>query len=592
MSTIKFAETHNLVAFLEKPAESKGFEQIIDLLNATPIRYTLTINPTIYTSCIQQFWDSAKVKTVNEDVWIRALIDGKKIIIIEASIRRDLHFQDAEGTAYLPNDTIFEELARIGFVQVFVNHQLGDMSHHKKIFVTPSLTKKVFANMKREGKGFSRLITPLFETMIVQAPEEVGEGSEVPSNTHHTPIIIQPSSFQPHKKQTSRRKQRKETKVPLTKPQTEERVPTTSNDPLPSGEDRMQLTELMNLCTNLQKQVLDLEKTKTAQAKKIADLKKRVKKLERTKKLRTFGLKRLWKIGSTARVESSKDKESLGGQEDASKQGRMIDNIDQDEEIALVNETQGRMNDEEMFEVNDLAGDEVIVDATAGEVVTTAKDVEVTTATTTPQISKDELTLAQTLIEIKIAKPKERGKDQIAFNEEVTRNIEAEIKAKMEEEERIAREKDEANMDVIEQWDEVQAKTVADMELAQKLQTKEQEQLTDAEKARLFMELLEKRRKFFAREREKFKRGTEHPLKLNKEILSIKRVNTFVDMNTEIVKERSKNTQAEKLDEHAEAEVDNDQKEAEMKMYMKIIPDDEIAIDAIPLATKHPIIVD
>nr|GEZ15682.1 hypothetical protein [Tanacetum cinerariifolium] len=58
--------------------------------------------------------DSAKVKTVNKDVQIRALVDEKKIIVTEASIRCDLQLQDAEGTACLPNDTIFEELARIG----------------------------------------------------------------------------------------------------------------------------------------------------------------------------------------------------------------------------------------------------------------------------------------------------------------------------------------------------------------------------------------------------------------------------------------------------------------------------------------------
>nr|GEV86100.1 hypothetical protein [Tanacetum cinerariifolium] len=137
-----------------------------------------------------------------------------------------------------------------------------------------------------------------------------------------------------------KRKQRKKTEVPHTELQTEESVPKTSNDLLPSGEDRMQLTELMNLCTNLQKQVLDLEKAKTAQAKEIADLKKRVKKLERKKKSRTSSLKRLWKIGSTTRVESSEDKEILG-----------------------------RMNEEDTFRVNDLDGDEVIVDVTAGEEV-------------------------------------------------------------------------------------------------------------------------------------------------------------------------------------------------------------------------------
>ncbi|GJS27423.1 hypothetical protein Tco_0488043 [Tanacetum coccineum] len=63
MSNPKFAETHNLVAFLEKPEESDGFEEIIDFLNASYVQYALTVNPTIYTTCIEQFWTSAKVKT-------------------------------------------------------------------------------------------------------------------------------------------------------------------------------------------------------------------------------------------------------------------------------------------------------------------------------------------------------------------------------------------------------------------------------------------------------------------------------------------------------------------------------------------------
>ncbi|GJU94012.1 hypothetical protein Tco_1318768 [Tanacetum coccineum] len=65
MSTLTFADTHNMVAFLEKPAESDGFHEIIDFLNANQIRYALTVNPTIYTSCIEQFWATAKAKMVN-----------------------------------------------------------------------------------------------------------------------------------------------------------------------------------------------------------------------------------------------------------------------------------------------------------------------------------------------------------------------------------------------------------------------------------------------------------------------------------------------------------------------------------------------
>ncbi|GJY51120.1 hypothetical protein Tco_0441967 [Tanacetum coccineum] len=60
MSAPKFADSHNMVAFLAKPTKSDGFEQILDFLNAHPIKYALTVNPTIYTSCIEQFWATAK----------------------------------------------------------------------------------------------------------------------------------------------------------------------------------------------------------------------------------------------------------------------------------------------------------------------------------------------------------------------------------------------------------------------------------------------------------------------------------------------------------------------------------------------------
>ncbi|GKF10859.1 hypothetical protein Tco_0048785 [Tanacetum coccineum] len=84
MADLKFTDTHNLVAFLSKPTESEGFEQIVDSLNANPIRYALMINPTIYISCIEQFWSTVKAKTVNGEVQLHALVDGKKIIITES----------------------------------------------------------------------------------------------------------------------------------------------------------------------------------------------------------------------------------------------------------------------------------------------------------------------------------------------------------------------------------------------------------------------------------------------------------------------------------------------------------------------------
>ncbi|GJV06789.1 hypothetical protein Tco_1344445 [Tanacetum coccineum] len=68
--------------------------------------------------------------------------------------------------------------------------------------------------MRRVGKGFSRRDTPLFPLMMVQAPQEQGEGSTMPTDPQHTPTIIQPSTSQPQKKQKSRRPKRKDIDVP------------------------------------------------------------------------------------------------------------------------------------------------------------------------------------------------------------------------------------------------------------------------------------------------------------------------------------------------------------------------------------------
>ncbi|GKE84648.1 hypothetical protein Tco_1558390, partial [Tanacetum coccineum] len=192
--------------------------------------------------------------------------------------------------------------------------QVEGISKHKEIYVTPSHTKKVFANMKRQGKDFFGRDTPLFLTMTVQAQEQ---------------------------KKQSRRKQRKDTKDPQLsgpiEPVTNDTanvasVPTHCNDALLSGEDRLKLNELMELCTSLSQRVLALETTKTNQALEIDSLKRRVNKLEKKKGSRTHRLRRLYKVGRSTRVVSSED-EGLGDQEDASKQGRKIDEIDQDAEV-------------------------------------------------------------------------------------------------------------------------------------------------------------------------------------------------------------------------------------------------------------------
>ncbi|GKA41894.1 putative ribonuclease H-like domain-containing protein, partial [Tanacetum coccineum] len=319
------------------------------------------------------------------------------------------------------------------------------------------------------------------------------------------------------------------------------------------------------------------------------------------------------------------DEASLGDPEDASKQGRKILNIDVDEDITL--DSTHFDTDPDMFGVHDLHGDEVFVETQEPMVnaatTTSTIPVSATSATTT---TIDELTLAQTLIETKAAKPKVKGvmiqepsktttttttpaaskpsqdkgkakmtksekplkkKDQIMYDQEVSLNLQAQLQAKLEEEERLARQKEEeANIALIKSWDNTQAMIDAHRLLAERLQAREQEELTDEEKSRLFIELLEKRKKHFAALRAQEKRnklptkaqkkstmstylkrmvGYKQSHLKNKSFAEIQklfdkamtRVNMFVDIDTELVKESSKKAEAEIAQESSSKRVEH-----------------------------------
>nr|GEV62738.1 uridylate kinase [Tanacetum cinerariifolium] len=342
--------------------------------------------------------------------------------------------------------------------------------------------------------------------------------------------------------------------------------------------------------------VLSLKQIKTNQAAEIKKLKKRVKKLEGMKKKRTHGLKTLYKVGLSSRVESSKDEEGLGDQEDASKQGRSIADIDQDEETTLVDDTQGRMNDQDMFGVNDLNGDEVVVDVSAGE----KENAALTTTTTT----NDELTLAITIVATTVTAAKDKGKgimvepekplkkkDQIALDEEVARKLEAQMKAKMEEEERIAKEKDEANIAMIEEWDDVQAIIDANRQLVEQLQAQEREQLSIEDRSKLFVELIESRRKYFAAKRAKEIRN-KPPTKAQQKNIVDERLKKTQE---KVTKGSSKRAGDEIEQESAKRQrLEKEDDTAERKRCLKIVPedDDDVTIKATPLSSKSHTIVD
>nr|GEX97527.1 ribonuclease H-like domain-containing protein [Tanacetum cinerariifolium] len=142
---------------------------------------------------------------VNDVTRLQALVDKKKVVVTEAAIREVLRLDDAEGVDCLPNNDIFTELNIIGrkfnfskyifdrlvrnvdrttkfymypcFLQLLIRKQVGDLSTHTTKYALPTLTQKVFANMRRVGKEFSGVETPLFEGMLV-GQEIKEEGNE------------------------------------------------------------------------------------------------------------------------------------------------------------------------------------------------------------------------------------------------------------------------------------------------------------------------------------------------------------------------------------------------------------------------------
>ncbi|GJQ98016.1 hypothetical protein Tco_0009155 [Tanacetum coccineum] len=184
-----------------------------------------------------------------------------------------------------------------------------------------------------------------------------------------------------------------------------------------------------------------------------------------------------------------------------------------------------------------------------------------------------------------------KKKDQISFDEETAKRLQAEF----DEEERLAREKEEANVVLTKEWDDIQAKIEADRLLAERLQVREQEELTIEDRAKLFQQLLEKRRKHFAAKRAEEKRNIPLTKAQQRSII------------TELVEESSKKAEAgiaqegssKRVGAELEQEVtkkqkmDDDQETAELKSPMEVIPDEEeVAINVIPFTTKPPSIVE
>nr|GFA56351.1 hypothetical protein [Tanacetum cinerariifolium] len=376
-----FADTHNVVAILEKSDAAEGFEQIIDFLSKSCIHYALTVNPHIYISCIKQFWNTASVKRSDDVTRLQALVDRKKIVISEDVIREILQLDDAEGMVCLPNEEIFAYLAQMGyekpstkltfykaffssqrkflihtllqslsakktswnefsmimasaviclskgqkfnfskyifdslvnvdssskfymyprFIQLIIQNQVGDLSTHTTRSISPALTQKVFANMRRVGKGFSGVETPLFEGMLAarQLAEE-GIAEEQVQADDAVAAAVQEN---------------------VTEDVTNDAIPSPLSHDIPSpSQEQSSPPQQSQSSLKLHHRKLEIIK-----------MKERVKRLERANKVKSSKLRRLRKVGASKRIESSDD------MEDVFNQGRMIDDLDKDEGIELV----------------------------------------------------------------------------------------------------------------------------------------------------------------------------------------------------------------------------------------------------------------
>nr|GEV28331.1 copia protein [Tanacetum cinerariifolium] len=280
---------------------SEGFDQILYFLNASLIQYALAVNPNIYVSFIKQFWSFVLIKKTNDVVRLQALIDRKKVIITEDTVCQALRLDDAKSIDCLPNEEIFTELARMGY---------------EKPSTKLAFYKVLFSAQWKVEKGFSRVETLLFEGMLVpqQVANDVADvvaddvADDVAADVEPTPpsptTDIKPPPPQQEVVST----------LPLSPHQSPQQQPS-----LPPQQQQRSSPPLQQPPSHDAAISMDLLNTL---------------KLGKKRKLKVSGLKRLRKVGTAQRIESSTDT-VMDDQEDASKQRGIIANLDADKDVTL-----------------------------------------------------------------------------------------------------------------------------------------------------------------------------------------------------------------------------------------------------------------
>ncbi|GJW14825.1 hypothetical protein Tco_0018958 [Tanacetum coccineum] len=256
---------------------------------------------------------------------------------------------------------------------------------------------------------------------------------------------------------------------------------------LRSDEGSMQLQELMALCTKLSDRVValetDLRHTKKVYGAAYTKLIMKVKKLEKTIKSN--------QARRRAKIVVSDDEEDL---EDSSKQGRMIEEIDQDARVTLVTPTHTKNvhTYSSRRKAVSIGSDGVstasrLFSTTEESVSTAGASMPVSTAGTVQEVNKDKGKGIMTESEPEQTKTKLQQRQERAGYEAAVRLQE---QLNEEERQRIARVHEEVSSFNIEEWEDIQATIEADEELAQKIQAEEREKYSETKKSRLLAELI------------------------------------------------------------------------------------------------------
>nr|GEU60934.1 hypothetical protein [Tanacetum cinerariifolium] len=202
MADLEYCAKHNMVAYIEKTYGNTEFHEMVDFLTRSSIHYTLTVSLDVCTSFIEQFWNSATSKTFNNVSQIKAKVAGQRVVILKASIRRDLLFNDVDWIDCLSTHAIFENLALMRyegdltkltfqkalfspqwkFLIHIIIHCLSSKSTSWDQFPT-LIISAVICLATYKSFNFSKIIfdgrvTPLFLSMLAQAAVEEGEGGQ------------------------------------------------------------------------------------------------------------------------------------------------------------------------------------------------------------------------------------------------------------------------------------------------------------------------------------------------------------------------------------------------------------------------------